>query len=152
MTEEKINTYTNVIYSIIGAAYDVFKELKYGIAEAVYEEALCIELAKRGLNSQEQCDLPIYYKGILMKKKYRMDIVVENDIIIELKAVEELLPEHRAQLFNYLRLTNKPIGLLINFGKSVDTEKYQYESATNKIIVFTNKKMVNNLHQLDIYR
>jgi len=83
----------------------------------------------------------VYYKDILLKKRFRLDIVVENDIIVELKAVEELMPEHRAQLFNYMRLTHKPIGLLINFGRSVEVEKYVYDVESNEISIFT-KKMI----------
>ena len=141
ITREKENEYAERIYEIIGAAYEVYKELKYGIAEAVYEEALCMELQQKGMQCSEQSEVLVYYKDILLKKRFRLDIVVENDIIVELKAVEELMPEHRAQLFNYMRLTHKPIGLLINFGRSVEVEKYVYDVESNEISIFT-KKMI----------
>ena len=139
MTTENAKKYAKIIYDIIGAAYDVRKELKSGLAEAIYEEALCIELESRGINAKEQQDLPVYYKGVQLQKHYRMDIVVMDDIVIELKAVDEIISEHRAQLFNYLRLTNKPIGLLINFGDNVEVEKYQYTHNTNEIELFNYK-------------
>ena len=75
----------------------------------------------------------------MLVKKFRMDLVVEEDIIIELKAVDTILSEHRAQLFNYLRLTKKPVGLLINFGKSFYAEKYLYDPES-KEISFLNSK------------
>ena len=84
-----------------------------------------------------QVDLPVFYKEHQLDKHYRLDIVVEDDIIIELKAVDKILSEHRAQLFNYLRITKKPIGLLINFGKSVYVEKYIYDADTNDVSFFS---------------
>ena len=124
------------IYDIIGAAMDVHSELKSGLLEAVYAEALTIELDSRGVEYEAEVNLPIYYKGTLMKKQYRMDIVC-RDIVVELKAVDEVLPEHRLQLFNYLRLTRKPLGLLINFGESsLHFEKYQFDQDTNEITFY----------------
>jgi GxxExxY protein len=79
----------------------------------------------------------MYYKGVLMKKQYRMDIFC-GDIVVELKSVEELLPEHRAQLFNYLRLTQKPVGMLINFGEpSLHLEKYYYDTESNEVVLYS---------------
>ncbi len=89
----------------------------------------------------------MYYKGQLLEKRFRMDIVVENDIIIELKAVDTLLAEHRAQLYNYLRLTRKPIGILLNFGRSVRAEKYIYDPETNEVTFFNLK----STRQKDIF-
>ena len=81
-----------------------------------------------------------YYKGIKLEKKYRMDILVENDIVLELKSTEVIRPEHRFQLFNYLRLTKNPIGLLINFGReSLYGERYGYNPQTNECIYFQKK-------------
>lgn len=136
---DKLNQdYSKIVYSIIGAAYNVHSEMKWGLAEAIYEEALCVELGERGIEAVEQQELSVYYKGILLKKRYRMDIVVENEIIVELKTTDGILPEHRAQLFNYMRLTKKTIGLLINFGKSVEVEKYRYDEDTNEIMFYNN--------------
>ena len=93
-------------YDIIGAAMEVHAEFKSGLLEAVYAEAMTIELENRGIEFESEVNLPIYYKGTLMQKKYRMDILC-RDVVVELKAVDDILPEHRLQLFNYLRLTKK---------------------------------------------
>ena len=103
--------YSEQIYNIIGAAMEVHRMLKGGLLEPVYNEALTMELIDRGINAESEKYLPCYYKGRLMQKSYRMDIVV-GDIIVELKSVHKLVSAHRAQLFNYLRLTQKKIGLL----------------------------------------
>ena len=130
-------TYDALLYKIVGAAMTVHSELKYGLLEPVYQEALCMELEQRNVEYCSEETLPIYYKGVLMKKQYRMDIVC-GDIIVELKSVEELLPEHRAQLFNYLRLTQKPVGMLINFGEpSLHFEKYYYDTESNEVVLYS---------------
>ena len=139
MTEERQIQLANIVYDIIGAALEVHREYSYGISEGIYEEALCLELDDYGYEKEAQCDLPVYYKGQLLEKRFRMDIVVENDVIIELKAVDKILPEHRAQLYNYLRLTKKPIGVLLNFGKELRAEKYIYNPETNEISFFNVK-------------
>ena len=134
------------IYDIIGAAMDVHSELKCGLLEAVYAEAMTIELDDRGVEFESEVNLPIYYKGTLMQKQYRMDIVC-RDIVVELKAVDEILPEHRMQLFNYLRLTRKPIGILINFGEeSLHFEKYYFDQDTNEVMFYSiyKEKLKNN--------
>jgi GxxExxY protein len=100
---------------IIGAAIEVHRHLGPGLLEAVYEECLCYELSQMGLKFQRQVHLPINYKGIKFESAYRMDLVVEDAIVIEIKATEELLPIHAAQLLTYLKSSNKRAGLLINF-------------------------------------
>jgi GxxExxY protein len=127
--------YKDKVYEIIGAAMEVHSVLNWGLLEAVYNEALHLELLDRGIDNEREQNLPCYYKNHLMEKRYQMDIVV-GDIIIELKSVEELTSAHRAQLFNYLRLTQKPIGLLINFGQeSLQGERYAYNKLTNECIL-----------------
>ena len=127
--------YKDKVYEIIGAAMEVHSVLKWGLLEAVYNEALHLELLDRGIDNEREQNLSCYYKNHLMEKRYQMDIVV-GDIIIELKSVEELTSAHRAQLFNYLRLTQKPIGLLINFGQeSLQGERYAYNKLTNECIL-----------------
>ena len=152
MTELEQIAYANLIYAIIGLAHEVHKELHYGLSEAIYEECLCLELKALGLRAENQVELPVFYKGQLLEKHYRLDIVVEEDVIIELKAVEEVIPEHRAQLFNYLRITKKPIGLLINFGRSVYVEKYFYDAEVNDVSFFRyklpDKIKLSDIHQL----
>ena len=127
--------YKDKVYEIIGAAMEVHSVLNWGLLEAVYNEALHLELLDRGIDNEREHNLSCYYKNHLMEKRYQMDIVV-GDIIIELKSVEELTSAHRAQLFNYLRLTQKPIGLLINFGQeSLQGERYAYNKLTNEYIL-----------------
>ena len=122
------------IYAIIGAAMEVHKVLKYGLQEQVYQEALAFELEDRNIPFEKEVHLPIQYKSHTLTKHYQMDFVCYEDVILELKSVEALTAEHRFQLFNYLRLTNKPYGLLINFGeKSLHVERYRYDAASDKI-------------------
>ena len=127
--------YKDKVYEIIGAAMEVHSVLNWGLLEAVYNEALHLELLDRGIDNEREQNLSCYYKNHLMEKRYQMDIVV-GDIIIELKSVEELTSAHRAQLFNYLRLSQKSIGLLINFGQeSLQGERYAYNKLTNECIL-----------------
>ena len=109
----------------------VHSELNWGLLEPVYQEALHLELLDRGIDNQREQEITVYYKKHVLDKKYKMDIVVD-DIIIELKSVSSLSPAHRAQLCNYLRLTRKPLGLLINFGEeSLVGERWTYDADTN---------------------
>ena len=87
--------------------------------ESAYEQCLCYELSQRGLGFERQVGLPIVYKGIQLDCGFRMDLVVENEIVLELKTVDQLLPIHSAQLLTYLKLSGKRIGLLINFNEPV---------------------------------
>jgi GxxExxY protein len=104
---------------IIGAAIEVHRELGPGLLESAYEECLCYELHLRRLNFQRQVDLPIGYKGLQLDCGYRLDIVVEDSVLVELKSIEQILPIHQAQLLTYLRLSAKKIGLLIDFNVPV---------------------------------
>ena len=96
----------------------VRKELRDGLLEAIYEEALCLELTKSGIPWEREKELSVFYKGQKLHKTFRMDIVVDDDIIVELKAVSVLSKPHKAQVLNYLNAANKEIGLLINFGET----------------------------------
>ena len=104
---------------IIGAAIEVHRTLGPGLLESAYEECLCHELKLRELPFERQVDLPIEYKGITLSCGYRLDIVIANAVVIELKAVERLLPIHDAQVLTYLRLSGKRVGLLMNFNVAV---------------------------------
>ncbi len=115
--------YKDEVYEIIGACIAVHKELGNGFLEAVYQEALEIELKSKCIEYEREKELTIFYKGIELKKKYYADFFCYNKIIVELKAVSTLLPEHVAQLINYLKATNTKVGLLINFGEQ--TLKYK---------------------------
>lgn len=131
----KCKQFANAVYNIIGAAMEVHSELSYGLLEPVYQEALHLELQDRGIDNEREKEIKIYYKNHLLDKTYKMDIVVEN-IIVELKSVCQLAPAHRAQLCNYLRLTKKPIGLLINFGEeSLIGERWAYDEDTNECML-----------------
>jgi GxxExxY protein len=102
---------------IIGAAIEVHRVTGPGLMESVYEECLCYELSQRGLRFQRQLELPIRYKGINLDCGFRMDLVVEDAVVLELKTVDTLLPLHSAQLLTYLKLSGKKLGLLINFNE-----------------------------------
>ena len=108
-------TVNEITYEIRGAIYDVYKALGPGLLESVYEEALCFELEQRGLTVECQKQVPINYKGNVLKTELRLDILVENTVIVELKAVEEMKNVFAKQLLTYLRLMNKKVGLLVNF-------------------------------------
>ncbi|MDP1634810.1 MAG: GxxExxY protein [Gallionellaceae bacterium] len=105
--------------SVIGAAIEVHRALGAGLLESAYEECLCHELECRSLKFARQVALPICYKAISLDCAYRMDVVVENQLILELKAVDKLLPIHDAQLLTYLRLSGLSTGLLLNFNVPV---------------------------------
>jgi GxxExxY protein len=101
--------------SIIGAAIDVHRALGPGLLESAYEFCLSYELAARGLSIERQMTVPLTYKGVRLECGYRIDLMVENEVIVEVKAAEQLLPVHAAQLLSYLRLSGLRVGLLINF-------------------------------------
>ena len=101
--------------AILGGAIEVHRELGPGLLESAYEQCLCHELSLRGLAFRRQVDLPVQYKGIKLDCGYRMDIVVQDLVVVELKAVDELLPLRQAQLLTYLKLSGLSLGLLINF-------------------------------------
>jgi GxxExxY protein len=104
---------------VIGAAIEVHKQLGPGLMESAYEECLCYELSQRGVKFERQVHLPIAYKGLKLDCGYRMDLVVENLVVVEIKAIDELLPIHSAQVLTYLRSSGKRIGLLLNFNVTV---------------------------------
>ena len=100
---------------IIGAAIEVHRVLGPGLLESAYEECLCYELSLRELKFKRQVPLPVAYKGTKLACGYKMDLLVDDLVVVELKTVEGLLQVHSAQLLSYLRLSGKPVGLLINF-------------------------------------
>ena len=108
-------TPNEITYEIRGAIYDVYKELGPGLLESVYEEALCFELKQRGLSIERQKQVPVIYKGCRLKTDLRLDILVEDKGIVELKSVEEMKKVFSKQLLTYLRLMDKRIGILVNF-------------------------------------
>jgi GxxExxY protein len=102
-------------HRIIGAAIEVHRHLGPGLLESAYETCLVFELRQLGLSVEEQKPLAVIYKDVKLDCGYRLDLVVEGEIIVEIKAVEQLLPIHEAQLLSYLRLSHKKVGLLMNF-------------------------------------
>jgi GxxExxY protein len=130
-----LSKYANKVYKIIGAAMTVHSELGWGLLEAVYQEALHLELLDQGIDNEREQEVLVYYKKHLLDKKYKMDIVA-GDIIVELKSVTHLSSAHCAQLCNYLRLTRKSLGLLINFGEeSLIGERWAYDEYTNECFI-----------------
>lgn len=108
--------YLNTITAkILDACIDVHKNLGPGLLESVYEYCLYKELENRGINVKQQVFLPVVYKGEEIDINFRMDLLVEDEIVIELKSVETILPIHEAQILTYLKLADKKLGLLINF-------------------------------------
>ena len=106
-----------VARKIVDAAYCVHKELGPGLLEKIYETCFCHELTKRGLSYQRQVDVPIVYDGITFEEGLRLDVLVEDSIICELKAVDEVNPIWEAQILSHLKLTKKRLGFLINFNE-----------------------------------
>jgi GxxExxY protein len=101
--------------AVIGAAIDVHKALGPGLLESAYEACLAYELRQRGLKVEQQKELPLKYRDVQLDCGYRLDLLVQECVIVEVKAIEALLPLHQAQLMSYLRLTNCHLGLIINF-------------------------------------
>ena len=107
-------------YQIIRAAINVHKELGPGLLESVYQCCIIIELKDVGLKVESEVPLPIFYKGRLVQKEgFRIDLLIENKVIVELKSVAAVQDVHKKQLLTYLRLAKKPLGLLINFNESI---------------------------------
>jgi GxxExxY protein len=104
-----------VAHEIIGAGLDVHRNLGPGLMESVYEICLTSEIQERGLRVERQKPLPVHYRGLRLDCSYRLDLLVEDLIIVEIKSVETILPLHKAQLLSYLRLSGYRLGLLINF-------------------------------------
>ena len=104
---------------IVGAAIDVHRALGPGLLESVYESCLEFDLIERGLGTQRQVALPVIYKEVSLEAGYRVDLLVENRVIVEIKAVEQIFPVHKAQLLTHLRLSNLRVGLLVNFNVHV---------------------------------
>ena len=107
--------HNRITEAVIGAAMDVHRELGPGLLESAYEACLAYELAQRGFAAERQKEMPVTYRGIAIDCGYRMDLLVEGKVVVELKAIEALLPVHEAQLLSYLRLSGCRVGLLINF-------------------------------------
>ncbi len=114
--------YSELTEKIIKCFYKVYDELGAGFLESVYEKSLLVELQDVGLLTESQKDLQVYYKDNLVGD-FKADIIVENKVLVEIKAVSRLLSQHEAQLINYLKATGKKIGLLVNFGDKLEFKR-----------------------------
>ena len=109
----------------MGAAFEVHREIGGGLAEEIYQEGLEWELGLQNIPFQSKAELRVYYKGHLLNKRYIPDLHVFDELVVELKAVKALTPEHEQQLLNYMHITKKPIGYLVNFGPpSVEWKRF----------------------------
>src|SRR5687768_13796628 len=113
---------------VIEAFYVVYNRLGYGSLEKVYENALALELRKRGLRVQQQMPISVYYEGVVVGE-YFADLLVEDCVVVEIKAAERLCEEHSIQLLNYLKATAIEVGLLVNFGPKPETKRKVFETA-----------------------
>jgi GxxExxY protein len=117
MAEEK--SLNQITESIIGAAIDVHKALGPGLLESAYESCLAFELGQRGLKVEQQKTLPVVYRSVKLDCGYRIDLLIEDSVIVELKSVDALLPIHQAQLLSYLKFSDCRVGLLVNFNVQI---------------------------------
>jgi GxxExxY protein len=120
---------------VIGGCIEIHKQLGPGLLESAYEECLCHELSLRNVPFERQKPLPVTYKSVRLDCGYRIDLIVANAVMVELKAVEALLPIHEAQLLTYLKLSNLPLGLLINF--HVPVLKHGLKRVVNSFLEFS---------------
>lgn len=105
-------------YRFMGAAFEVYNQLGYGMAEEIYQQSLEIELSLRGIPYQSKRELEVFYKDRRLDTHYHPDLVVYDAIVVELKAISEMNSDHEAQLFNYMRIARQQVGYLLNFGKN----------------------------------
>lgn len=103
-------------YALMGAAFEVYNQIGYGMAEEVYQECLEIELEIRGIPYLDKKEIALVYKNRRLVRRYVPDLFVHGAVIVELKSVSQLVPDHEAQLFNYMRIARQPVGYLLNFG------------------------------------
>ena len=113
--DEKIGRFGDGSEEVIGACLEVHSHLGPGLLESAYEQCLAHELSLRGLQFERQRPVPVAYKGVRLDCGYRLDFVIEDRLLVEIKAVESLLPVHQAQVLTYLQLTQLPVALLVNF-------------------------------------
>ena len=130
-----VTTYKKHIYDVVGALHEVHKELGAGLNESCYQEGLRIQLEEQRIEFSKELSFHPSYHGRQMESMFRVDFLCKGDIIIECKAVEELVSNHRAQLFNYMRLLSCPCGILVNFSpRYAEIERYFLDLDTNEIV------------------
>ena len=133
-----VGKYADLTEKVIGAFFTVYNRLGYGFSEKVYENALVLELRKLGLKVEQQKRITVYYNGQVVGE-YLADIVVNEAVLIELKAVRQLLKEHEAQLLNYLKATMIEVGLLFNFGPKTEFKRKVYDNDRKGSLTWMNK-------------
>ena len=134
MTLEELNTKYLFFKEITGRSMEVHREYKPGLLESAYEAALKYLIEQDGYKVERQVFLPIYWKDVRLDQNYRIDLVVNGNIIVELKAVRYVTIEHKQQLWNYMRLTKQPNGMIINFGnKSLYSEWFEQDLVAGTI-------------------
>lgn len=114
-----MKTINQITEIVIGRCIEIHSTLGPGLLESAYEECLCFELSQAGLSFERQKAIPVRYKNVKLDCGYRVDLLVENGVVLELKSVEKILPIHEAQLLTYLKLTEMTVGLIINFNVPV---------------------------------
>jgi len=135
--------HSDITEKIIQAFFRVYNVLGYGFSEKVYQNSLAIELAKLGLQAEQQKQIEVYYDDYVVGE-YFADMVINGCVIIELKAVRQLLGEHEAQLLNYLKATTIEVGLLLNFGPKAEFKRKVYDNARKGSLDWTRSEYANN--------
>ena len=136
------------MYDIVGAIHNVHKYLGPGLNESYYQEALELQLKDEAIPYKRELSFHPTYKGTTLQATFKVDFLCREDVIIELKAVPELSPTHRAQLFNYMRLISKPCGILVNFLPKFDVvERYFYDKGSRNIIA-VDGHIIKNFQEL----
>ncbi|MBQ9355906.1 MAG: GxxExxY protein [Prevotella sp.] len=129
------------MYDVVGVALDVYNELGRGMEEPIYQEALALEFQLRGMEVEREKLLTLSYKGIKLEKFYKADFYFKG-IVIEIKSVDQITSDHRAQLFNYMRIAKKERGLLFNYGeKNMHTERYLYISEDDEFVLINKSNL-----------
>ncbi|MCD4684748.1 MAG: GxxExxY protein [Anaerolineae bacterium] len=134
--------HTDLTKKIIGAFYDVYNGLGYGFLEKVYENALALELRKLGLSVQQQKPITVFYAGEPVGE-YFADVVVNDVVLVELKAAQRLAGEHEAQLLNYLKATTMEVGLLLNFGPKPEIKRKAYANSRKGTLAWISDSSVD---------
>jgi GxxExxY protein len=123
MADDNVTTFPDLgpalTRDIIGCAINVHKHFGPGLLENIYEQCLAIELAEKGFDVQKQVFMPVKYKNHVLENAYKLDLWVNKKVIVEIKAVEKIIPVHEAQIFSYMKLSESPLGLLINFNEKL---------------------------------
>lgn len=130
--------YSDITRQIIGAFFDVYNNLGYGFSEKIYENSMMIELRKRDFRLVQQASIPVFYEGQLIGQYYA-DIIVNDKVIVELKATRHIIADHEAQLLNYLKATNFEVGLLLNFGPKAQTKRKAFSNERKGNLAWINK-------------